>query len=512
MKGWRSRVGLCLMRVATTEVASPCPICLRDRLHEAGYAPRGPIEVEPTPDWHAQFDAAEAADPLVAGHPLAATVLCLHGDRLQRHRLVARPACPACGPLQRARLAAWRGPGLPDDALLDPLLGLSSCREEVEARDGDPAALCHAASAIVHTSGDRHAVSARGQGHAAARARLGLMGETVERYAAFRPEPNRLHLGTARTLPWPTVPPDDLVGHDAAQRAMLGHAAVDGRRRLGWMVAQRLDDGGPRGVPAALVYLDRSDWAPEPRIGPSASHGLAAHRTVAQAQAHAADELIERTAMTRAWHTQDFGHVLPPSCLPGEAATLARRCRHAGLDVRTMRLPWPALRPVVLVLLSAPMPPWYLLGAGVADDVGLAAEAALLEAASGWQALVRRPESLAKRPRLRASEGTAGHHRWHAGPLRSQRVIQAFVRGSREQAGVPAGTATPLSPLEALLRLAPDTVVADLTPPDIASAGWTVQRVIAPRLPVYGHGRVGTPRRFQAAFGWPDPPMPHPYR
>ncbi|GAP36226.1 YcaO-like family protein [Piscinibacter sakaiensis] len=514
LAGWRSRAGLCLMRPRehAGAAAAPCLRCLHDRLHEAGFAPRGPVEVADDAGWQAAFAAAARDDPQVAGHPLATPVLRLDGAHLRRHRLVARPGCPVCGPQQRAALGRWRGPALPVEALGDPLLGLFSCAECIVPLDGDPQALCHAASVQVHTAGNRHAVSARGQGHDAARAALGQLGEALERYAAFRPEPWALRDGRARSLPWPALQGDALFGLDPAQQALVGHARLDGRRRLAWLPAQRLADGAARAVPAAAVFLDRADWRPEPRVGPSVSHGLAAHRSAAAAQAHAADELVERTAMTRAWHTRDFGTRLPDEALDAPAAALARRCRDAGLSLRLMALPWPAQRPVVLALLWTPRAaPWFLLGSGSARRWADAADAALLEAAAGWQALCRRPEPLPARPRLRAAEGTAGHHRWHAGEPRAARVVQAFVDGSR-----PSGRLPPDGPdvgaCEALLALAPDSVAADLTPPDLAACGWSVQRVLAPGLPIYGHGRVGTPGRFLAAWGWPPAALPHPYR
>ncbi|MFG5408967.1 hypothetical protein ABXN37_13820 [Piscinibacter sakaiensis] len=202
----------------------------------------------------------------------------------------ARPGCPVCGPQQRAALGRWRGPALPVEALGDPLLGLFSCAECIVPLDGDPQALCHAASVQVHTAGNRHAVSARGQGHDAARAALGQLDGDDARLA-----------------------------HPGLRHAAAGRGA-----------------GCARGGPG------------------------------------------------------------PP--LPGQSS--------------------------------------------------------------------------------RFMVGGFGNGEW-------------------------GRTWAPARPCSRWRRTAP---------PDLAACGWSVQRVLAPGLPIYGHGRVGTPGRFLAAWGWPPAALPHPYR
>lgn len=507
LQGWKSRAGLCVMRPQAGR--SPCLHCLGERLREAGFAPRGPLQLEGEPELEAAIAIADCDR-----HRLHASVLRIDRGSVTCHPLLALPGCPRCAGSQTANAADEpdREP-LPADCLLDPLLGIGSWLRPVSADpSGNEAALCDALTGQVHTPGDRHAIAARGQGHRAAQARLGHLGETVERYAAFRPDKARIVTARAGELPDPALLGAELFGLAPAQRAAARYVALDGRRRIGWIAAQRLADGATRWVPAASVFLSREWQLDEARFCASVSHGLAAHRSADAAIGHGLFELHERVCMTRAWHRQDFGLRLDPRGLDAAAASLARRVAAAGLRLHLMALTWPPAVPAVMALLWSDHVPRFMIGAGADFGLQQAASSALLEACCGWQSLVERPEREPRRFRLRATEDARAHHRYYASAERARIVVEALLRGTRPAPRRWPGGAT-AGGVDALARqLSPQACVVDLTPPDCAACGFSVQRVLAPGAPLYAFGRIGTPRHFQRAAGWPDPPLPHPFR
>jgi thiazole/oxazole-forming peptide maturase SagD family component len=275
---------------------------------------------------------------------------------------------------------------------------------------------------------------------------------------------------------------------------------------------ERLRDGAAVWVPAAAAYLSRV-WRPdEPRFAPQNSHGTAAHLSAGQATERALLELWERRATTRAWHAQDFGQALAPESLSPAAREMVGRLREAGVQHHLClldRAPNPA---VVLALLWHDDAPWYLTGSAARGQVDAAADAALLEVASGWQGLRQSPETLRRRPRLHLIDDAASHHRWHAGPQRSRAVVEAIRRGTRAAGGHPAQPTRSISLTERMAREAPDAVLVRLQSPDVAAAGFHVHRVLAPRWPLFNFGRIGTPELDRAAAGWPVAATPHPYR
>jgi len=291
------------------------------------------------------------------------------------------------------------------------------------------------------------------------------------------------------------------------QLALARYTGVGGRHRIGWVEARRLADGAPRLVPAAAVFMSRAWWPDEPRFCALVSHGLAAHRSAAAATDHAILEVYERHRMTVAWHRQDFGVALDPRGLGDGGAALAERARAAGLTLTLHALAVPPEMPVVVALLAGDRPPFFMIGAAARTDVAAAASAALLEAASGWQALERHPDRPGRR-QLRAREDASGHRRYYAG--RARAVVDALARGTRPAAAWPAGRSQ-LAPRALALRLAPEAVVVGIETPDCAAAGFHVARVILPGLPLYQFGRVGTPGLHAAAAGLPEARAPHPF-
>ncbi len=490
--------------------AAACIDCLGGRLREAGFAPSGPIAVDADPALLALFDSVGDDDI-----PLHAAVLRLADDQVVLHHLLALPGCPQCGAAQSSISGSPARARVDAAHLLDPLLGIGSWLQLTtpeESRPEDETSLCHALAGQVHTPDNRHSISARGQGFSAQATRLGHLGETVERYAAFRPTAERLVHARAAELPGPSLLGKALFGLDAEQRAAVGYGALDGRRRIAWIEGRRICDDQPCWVPAAAIFLSREWNLDEARFCASVSHGMAAHCTAEKATTHALHEIHERACLTNAWHRQDFGVRLDVSSMGAGLRGLVQRIEAAGLQLMLSALQLTPAKPVVLAMIHGDHPPWFIFGAGANDTVQQAAESAVLEACSGWQALVRRPEPVLRGWRLLQSEDARGHHRYYASAERAQTIVNAVIRGSHSAGPVDPEARCHIGLKQLARKISPDAVVVDLTPPDCAAAGFSVQRLVAPGLPIYAFGRVGTPRVFQRSHGLPDPPMPHPFR
>lgn len=503
---WRTGAGLCL--IGPRRARGPCVQCLGQRLREAGFAAEGPVRVDVEP---ALLRLLADHDP---GRGAVAPVLRLHQGQAFVHALLAVPECPGC------KAYARPGPPAAASALMDPLLGIVSGLRKTEPGSAADA-LCHGVTGTVHMPPGEGAAAVRGHGYTAEAAWQGLLGEAVERYSCLRPELAQVQI--ARWGDWPagTALGAECFGYDDRQRAAAGLARLDGRHRIGWVRGQRLLDGREIWVPAAAAFLSRR-WRPdEPRFAPLVSHGTAAHRSGAQATKRAVMELWERHEMTRAWHQQDFGHALPLDTLSPAAQALGQRLADAGVQCHLAVLSQAPALPVVLALLWHDRAPWYLPGSAARPTVAQAAEAALLEAASGWQSLLEHPEPVPRRPRLRAIEDAAAHHRWHAGAERARAVVDAIRRGTRAAAPPARGTraaapcargARRVSALALIERLAPGAVRVDLQASDCAACGYHVCRVLVPGWPLFQFGRIGTPERWRVAAGLPPQPIPHPYR
>ena len=480
--------------------SAPCLACLLTRLDEAGFSlrsqrPLAHSESELHPDLLARLDPADGRAAAV-GRIDAAGAASLH-------KLLPVPNCPLCsGRQSRSRTT----PSLEPETLADPLLGIVSSFEVTDmARD--PEALCYSVAGRIHVSGQEPKDSAYSQSVDIASARAEQLGETVERYAGFRPEVRRLVVARANELPY--TPPLRLFnGFDAKQRAMTGYRPLTSRMKLAWIEGRSLRDGGRCFVPAASVFLKRTWNRAEPSIDSLISHGLAAHTSIARARRHALFEVYERFHITSAWHRGDFGVGISPSVLPGELEETLERLHRARLDLYLMNLVGPKGLPVVLAAVAGDRFPWIRFGSAARNDVRAAAARATLEACGGWQ----RASTSATAPlgRLAPLTGAAAHAAYYATRARAQRLLVTLSRGTKDRSIVGRVRGT-TSIVDAVLELSPHAVEVCITPPDCRACGFEVVKIVAVGLPLIHFGRVGTPSVNAARFHLQPARRPHPY-
>lgn len=131
------------------------------------------------------------------------------------------------------------------------------------------------------------------------RARQAAIGEAVERYCG-NAVPETLVRSSYRDLKRPAVDPERLALYSAEQYTAKGFPFVPMTRDLEieWVPGRRLDSGDDVLVPASLVYLN---YRRRPHTNAHANAGIAAGRTLAEAEQAALLEVLERDAVTRWW-------------------------------------------------------------------------------------------------------------------------------------------------------------------------------------------------------------------
>jgi ribosomal protein S12 methylthiotransferase accessory factor len=260
----------------------------------------------------------------------------------ERHRVVRRPQCPACGDpgLQAARqrrpieLAArpkvftaegGHRAARPEDTLrrwslhVSPVTG--AVRQLDQVHDGDGVAPIFDAGHNLARQGDDLTVLKQtfrsrsgGKGATAAQARASGLCEAIERHSGvFRGDEARRRarlgeLGSDAIHPqrWLHFSDRQYAGAarwNAGRRKLsqLVPARFDDDRPIDWSPAWSLTARAPRYLPAALCYYDYpGDGAPA--FGWADSNGCAAGNTLEEAILHGFLELVERDSVALWWY------------------------------------------------------------------------------------------------------------------------------------------------------------------------------------------------------------------
>jgi ribosomal protein S12 methylthiotransferase accessory factor len=483
---------------------------------------------------------------------LAGAVVELDGLTLatRRHRVLARPGCPACGgpprpaaalatrarptattriaPAHRAVAAdAARAPDLRPE-LVGPLCGLVRELRSIPLDPCEPPGVHLAAATLAdHSFGTGPRVDpAGGKGFTRSEAEAAALGEAVERYAASLPPPGPVTVCRRDRLAGPSLDPRELVLYAEHQYAALPFARYGPDTALGWVRARSASSGGEVWVPAAAAsmgYLPRrrAEWLFDPT-----SNGTAAGRTLEEAVERAALEVIERDAFLLTWLNRLPAARVDPDGHPEPAVRgLVRSYRRRGVSIELYRLPADGLAHAFLALAvregdprAGRMPglaragPAAAVGLGAALEPAAAARGAVLEVAQVRSSLTGVMASRAGRYRIaeleddpRRTTDARDHGLLYAGGrtldrfdfLRSAATVPFEWDGGAGRS--PAG--------ERLERLAADLgrrgfdlLYVDLTPPDVAPLGLRVARTLIPRYqPLHfgwGRARLGGTRLF----------------
>jgi len=504
----RSSAGECNFR---QRPGTPCVECLRRRLSEAGLDPASNLEKPsrlPTPAVIRFLDRFAEGDR----RPYLPIVFIADG-KTSRHILLPVPGCTECGRRQRTPRPGQRK--LSVEVLMDPLVGIT-----LPAKFTDPRiagkngrhGLCYSAEGWVAVPAEEKPLTAGGQGITARDALSRQLGEAVERYSALRPCREELVHATAEELDGPVPPVPLLNRYRKRQLAGTRFCRLRPNTFLAWVRGKSLKFNTDKYVPACYVYLTRC-WNPdEPALDRMTSSGLAAHTSAREARRAALLELIERFTLTVAWHRQMFGRRLPETVLPGETAELQDRIKRARLRLLLLALAFPPDVPVVLGALIGDYFPRITLGSAADECIRRAAQRAAVEAAAQWQQLALLPESKQKKsPALDTHADALDHVLYYScSPARSRRL--ANVLSQAESVPIPRLRAVPGSRvLEQACRLAADVIEIDITPPDCAWCGFSVKRIVAPGLPIFGFGSLSAPGADLNRFGLRDCRLPHPF-
>jgi ribosomal protein S12 methylthiotransferase accessory factor len=342
------------------------------------------------------------------------------------------------------------------------------------------------------------------------------IGEALERYSAAFVPSDRIVVGSADRLPDAVDPERFALFHES----QLAHPAFPFRpfRRdsvVSWVPGFALPDGKPAHLPAQVVFLAWEARAPaEDRITYSTSNGLACAPTLEEALLAGLLEQIERDAVMLAWYGRlclpllDWAH--DPVLVRLEARYFAPTgLRYSAVDLSVFF----GIPTVLGVVHGAP---------GVLGALGVGAACAPTVSVAWWKALaeafavqrwvrdraVERPDEV-ERP-ANEIQSFDGHTMFYAHPDRAARA--SFLDSSpesRDTRDIPSlDGANVLERIEAacdrLARSRVSAYAADVTSPDVRSAGFHVVRVVAPelcQLDVVEHGRfLGGTRLYDAAY------------
>ena len=453
--------------------------------------------------------APAAAAPMLAGH-----VMRVDGatGEVTRHRVLALSRCAICGGAATAAARretadgdAPEAPGPGADGLagwVDPVTGVIPALmldSAVVAGSATPVVITAAAPHVVGDDGRlRQTPAGWGKGLTVADAVRSAVGETVERYCASLPDPERVVWARQDELDGDVLAPSQFRFYDDEQydRDGFPFARFDAAALHPWTRGSWLAEGSPVWVPAVLTYLSLT-LGPENLICQGTSNGLAASTDFDDAALRATFELVERDAFMTAWLT---GTPATPVLLdePGDGlrAVLEQLAEEGG-PIETYVLPAACgTAALCLAIGDGERTPGVSIGLGADLDPQLAVRQAILELGQTrpyLSAMLRAgahavPEEVAAVREMldHAAFFFPAHRAVAFDRLRASRgrsVGLGSLGHGDDARSLPACAGA----LEAAgIRVA----VIDVTSPDAAAAGFCVARAVSPQLQTisYGHG------------------------
>jgi ribosomal protein S12 methylthiotransferase accessory factor len=439
------------------------------------------------------------------------------GFHSQTHTLLRVPNCPECGKkrhqAQPSLAEVLRDDTSPGDilkaaeSLVSPRCGVITDFELVPKDPDEPAKpyLFGARLANHRFVEDRDADDGigTGKGLTLAEAQTSALGEAVEYYAASCIRTEHLLYASYEALAAPSLNPADLVLYRPEQYAELPYAPYADTTTLGWVEGHSLITGSALLVPAIAVFLGYLPRAPEERICPSTSTGLAAGPTLSEAMLSALYEVLERDAFIITWMNRLPAERVAPVTHPNpELVDLCHAYTRRGVDLRLYRLV--VDHPCQVFLCLAVQDggdgwPAAVAGLGADLDPALAASKAIMEAGQVRSALrvqMRDPAVQARIERLLGDPRLVATIDDHALLYTHHGATGAFAFLERSPEAVVDWTTHNSSPTDRLRLLVDhfrtqggDVLYYDLTTPDLIELSLRTVRVIVPGFQPLHFGR-----------------------
>lgn len=316
-------------------------------------------------------------------------------------------------------------------------------------------------------------------------ARLAAIAETVEAYCALAPADPRLLVRASFTrLRERAVEPAALRQLSDKQYEQFPdlHPLTEDKV-VDWCWAFSLTQQRAVRIPAAFVHWSLGIKAPNNFVAEQLSTGFAAHVSPACALLAGLCEVLERDALTIAWHTG-----LPFTPLgddgTGGLEALTALFTDCEMSCELFRVPTDGPFPVVLAVAGNPRgEPYAVVGAACRPDSLAAATKAAYEAG---QALFRFRDQGPQPPaQVRTLEDHAALYATDADAATS---LYRRLRSPAASQELPAA-ATPApdsvdgaieTAVAALAHLDLEVLVTETTTPDVAAAGYRALRVLVP--------------------------------
>ena len=326
-------------------------------------------------------------------------------------------------------------------------------------------------------------------------------GEAIERYCGclYRQDAFRTasYVDLAESTAESAIDPTDVVNFSPQQRASMAGSAdlYDPGDELSWTVGQHLESGAETYVPAQLVYLSYPTDA-EPFVRNPISTGLAAGSTPAMAIRNGLCELIERDAFMIWYLTETELPIVDLGTAPPRLRRLADRVTGHGLELTVLDATTDLGVPVAItVVVDRSGGPAVTVAAAADPDATTAITGALEEAVQTRLWGIHNIDSMGRSAAdLTPDEITSFEDRglfWSV----EERIadLDFWIESSRSttvgefQADEFAAADLEAADLvEQVTAAGHDCYAVDVTTRDVDALGFTVQRVVAPRLqPLY---------------------------
>jgi ribosomal protein S12 methylthiotransferase accessory factor len=234
-----------------------------------------------------------------------------------------------------------------------------------------------------------------GKGNSHVQARIGALGEAVERYSSCLIDNRRITRAIRGELDGPSLDPRRLVLFQQEQYETLKYQAYSDETVLGWIKARSLGNGDEIYVPALAVAMAHEVINDEAYLFPITSNGLAAGATLPRAVLSAAYEVVERDGFLNVWlHRLPCRRIDPYSHPDPEVRELctayARRGMNMELYLAPLDHPVPVFIGLGVDLTGKPDRPSVVVGLGADLNATTAAKSALFEVAQVRPALCMR--------------------------------------------------------------------------------------------------------------------------